>query len=162
MIIFSILEINLAVSDVNYPSIDPIPRSKPGPYVFKIEVTYVRGIHNVEILSNGYNNFIITYFYTNISLPVKEDWPQYGIGPTPQMSDGLDNGEKMIMTASVTYSMKDDECENMKCLCFYLKDDVFASFTDSDVSNNVKCFELGNKKDCKPGNMFSNKHLHGH
>ena len=147
-------DINLAVSAVSYPSGSSIPRGKKAEYTFPVTLTLIDGDYDVVALSNGHYNFHSKYFYTNTTSPNINEWQHYDVEPTDQMSLGVDIGERVIISVKVEYGMQDEECEDVKYLCFYVTDAMFATFNDYDLFDNVKCISLLSTKDCSPGISF--------
>ena len=52
---------------------------------------------------------------------------------------------------TVNYGMTIWECLDTTHVCFWLRNAVNSTYKEADYSDNVKCFLLGQVKDCEPG-----------
>ena len=154
--VVSFAEIDIGISSISYPGV-PIPRDRPGNYTFSLTVQHT-GTTNYDIVqfTKGSENFETFYFYadkewtnTNRNLSFFQQLPAKLPSADAMMS--LSKSSSKAISAIVTTTMNYTECYKVTHICFIVKSSHKATFYDSSTANNIRCFELGVKKDCEPG-----------
>jgi hypothetical protein len=107
-------------------------------------------------LEKGLRNFDVFYFYAykDWSNQPKEMSQVNLFVAEMEISDAatsITKGNTKILSANVTQGMNFTDCYNITHLCFIMYSSKMASFNDSQVTNNLRCYSISVVKDCEPG-----------
>ncbi len=152
---------NVGISSVSYTNGLKIVRGVQGKYTFSITISHTGGSYNIVQLNNRDSNFRFGYFYSEstpdaidiVDIINNNNYTNLTVNQSVAQSNLLINSNKPV-SLTVTYGMKDEECEKSDQLCFLVLEDIHATYTESDVIDNVWCYNLELDKQCTPGKVL--------
>ena len=141
---------------LTYTGSQPIVRNTRDLYQFQIGITNkAYAFYDVVGLEDGKSNYEFLYFYntsnqTNTSLY----WKDKTYLATWDMSVSgawLNSGASTVIVVNITRGMEFVGCAKTSYLCVLMRDAAEASFTETDLRDNLLCTDIRMVKVCQPG-----------
>ncbi len=144
----------MVITGVTYRDPKPIVRSSPGLYPFIITLSLLTATYDVITLKNGFDNYNVTYAYSDTDITNHMDF-QNMTNHVAQLYDsssqiGFAVGGTHDLQFNVIEGMSFMDCASVKFVCFLVESATYGSFTDSDYSTNIKCYDMEQDKSCEP------------
>ena len=156
MHLFNFLDIDIKVNSLIYIGSRPLVRNTFEIYQFQVGiVNKASALYDVVGLESGKSNYEFLYFYdstnqTNGSVDSNVTYP--ALWDTADTGAWLMSGSSVLINVNISRGMEFDSCANTSYLCMLIRDVADASFTESDLQDNLFCADITMVKQCQPGN----------
>ena len=146
---------DVAVTDVTYTDTTRLVRSRPEWRRFSLGISILSGLYNIPMVRNPYENFKYTHIFSDTQVTVEDLMNDTGSAVVLNASNASYMSISPLGRASLEITVLWDKdlvsCEHSSLICFLVEAGRLSSYTDTNTTNNINCFNLTDHLECHPG-----------
>lgn len=148
-------EMDVAVTDVAYTDTTGLVRSRPEWRRFSVAVSILSGLYNIPMVRKPYENFKYTHMFSETQMTLENLMNDTGSAVVLNASNisyiSVSPLGRAWLDITVFWDKDLISCEHSSLICFLVEAGHLSSYTETNTTNNINCFDLADHLECHPG-----------